>query len=100
MKFFALSPEQKLAYKMPPDRYRGYTSPGTESLAASYGQESPPDLKESYSIGPFRFEADEYHSPAKAVCLLRPEHVAGRSCRNGRYSCARTIRRWRTSPRS
>ena len=35
MDFFALSLQQKLAYKMPPDRYRGYTSPGTESLAAS-----------------------------------------------------------------
>ena len=66
MDFFALSPEQKLAYKMPPDRYRGYTSPGTESLAASYGIESPPDLKESFSIGPFAVDDDEYYSPLRA----------------------------------
>lgn len=72
MDFFALSPQQKLAYKMPPDRYRGYTSPGTESLAASYGNESPPDLKESFSIGPFAFDDDDYHSPLRAGAFFAP----------------------------
>ena len=72
MDFFALSPQQKLAYKMPPDRYRGYTSPGTESLSASYGNESPPDLKESLSIGPFAFDDDEYHSPSRAGAFFAP----------------------------
>ncbi len=72
MDFFALSPQQKLAYKMPPDRYRGYTSPGTESLAASYGNESPPDLKESFSIGPFAFDEDEYHAPSRAGAFFAP----------------------------
>lgn len=66
MQFFGLRADQKLAYKMPPDRYRGYTSPGTESLAASYGQETPPDLKESFSIGPFDVPNDDYHAPKYA----------------------------------
>jgi len=72
MRFFGLSPHQKLEYKMPPDRYRGYTSPGTESLAASYGQESPPDLKESYSIGPVDVPDDDYHSSERAGAFFAP----------------------------
>ncbi|MDA3025200.1 MAG: isopenicillin N synthase family oxygenase [Actinomycetota bacterium] len=66
MRFFGLESGTKFAYKMPPDRYRGYTSPGTESLAASYGQEAPPDLKESFSIGPVDVPQDEYHSRERA----------------------------------
>jgi len=66
MTFFGLPSQTKFSYKMPPDRYRGYTSPGTESLAASYGQEAPPDLKESYSIGPVDTPRDDYHSWEKA----------------------------------
>ena len=72
MEYFGLSAKQKLAYKMPPDRYRGYTSPGTESLAASYGQESPPDLKESFSIGPVDVPDDEYHSWERAGAFFAP----------------------------
>ena len=72
MEFFGLPPEEKLRYKMPPDRYRGYTSPGTESLAASYGREAPPDLKESFSIGPVDVPEDEYHSWSKAGAFFAP----------------------------
>ena len=50
-----------MKYKMPPDRYRGYTSFGSENLANSLDDISPPDLKESFSIGPFNHESDEYH---------------------------------------
>jgi len=66
MNFFGRTIDEKMAQKMPPDRYRGYTSPGAESLAASYGQKSPPDLKESFSIGPIEIPDDDYHSPASA----------------------------------
>ena len=52
---------EKMKYKMPPDRYRGYTSFGSENLANSLDEMSPPDLKESFSIGPFNHESDEYH---------------------------------------
>lgn len=64
--FFATSDEDKLAIKMPPDRYRGYMAEA-ESLAASYGEESPPDIKESLSIGPVDVPAgDAYFSPQRA----------------------------------
>ena len=46
---------------MPPDRYRGYTSFGSENLANSLDAVAPPDLKESFSIGPFNHSYDEYH---------------------------------------
>lgn len=64
--FFALPDEEKLKVRMPADRYRGYMV-AAESLAASYGQESPPDLKESLTIGPVDVEAgDPYFGPAQA----------------------------------
>ena len=50
--FFALSEAEKLTYLMPPDRYRGYTPMASEGLAATLGVTAPPDLKESFSIGP------------------------------------------------
>lgn len=71
--FFELPFETKMAYKMPPDRYRGYTAPGTESLAASYGDESPPDLKESFSIGPVDVPSDDpYYGPDQAGAFFAP----------------------------
>ena len=45
---------EKLKLRMPPDRYRGYISLGSEALAYSLDEETPPDFKESFSIGPIR----------------------------------------------
>ena len=59
--YFALPVWEKKSLKMPPDRYRGYTPMGSESLASSLDQETPSDLKESFSIGPFNVPFDEYH---------------------------------------
>ena len=59
--YFALPVWEKNSLKMPPDRYRGYTPMGSESLASSLDQETPSDLKESFSIGPFNVPFDEYH---------------------------------------
>lgn len=56
--FFALPDEDKFRIEMPPDRYRGYMAEA-ESLAASYGSGSPPDLKESLTIGPVDVPADD-----------------------------------------
>jgi isopenicillin N synthase-like dioxygenase len=72
MRFFDLPLETKLQYKMPSDRYRGYLTPGSESLAASYGMEAPPDIKESFSIGPVDVPDDDYHSPANAGAFFAP----------------------------
>lgn len=60
-RFFDLPMPAKLAYKMPPDRYRGYTAFGGEALSYSLGDESPPDLKEGFSIGPCDTPDDAYH---------------------------------------
>jgi isopenicillin N synthase-like dioxygenase len=51
--FFALSDEAKMAVAIPDGDAYGYGPFQVERLAASRGQESPPDLKETFSIGPF-----------------------------------------------
>ena len=65
--YFALPLAEKMRIKMPPDRYRGYTPMGSEGLALSLDEETPPDLKESFSMGPFAHAHDDYHfGPAGA----------------------------------
>tara|TARA_B100000686_G_C16601001_1_gene868595 strand:+ start:76 stop:1059 length:984 start_codon:yes stop_codon:yes gene_type:complete len=59
--YFDLPYWEKMKFKMPSDRYRGYTSFGSENLAASLDEVVPPDLKESFSMGPFNHRYDEYH---------------------------------------
>jgi isopenicillin N synthase-like dioxygenase len=59
--FFALPLEEKMALKMPPDRYRGYSPVGGEALASSLDNPTPPDLKELFSIGPVGCPDDDYH---------------------------------------
>lgn len=52
-RFFDLPLEKKLKVKMPYAGYPyGYAPMQAEALAASLGNETPPDLKESFSIGP------------------------------------------------
>lgn len=51
--FFDLPIEKKLEVKMPYEGYPyGYSPLQGEALAKSLGDETPPDLKESFSIGP------------------------------------------------
>ena len=51
--FFHLSAARKAAVAMVPGGpYRGWVGPGLESNAASYGIETPPDLKETFAYGP------------------------------------------------
>ncbi len=58
--FFALPKEEKLRSKRPADdQVRGYSAVGNEALAASLGDETPPDLKESLSIGPTDVPLDD-----------------------------------------
>lgn len=51
--FFALPDAEKLATAIPPGAAYGYGPYLVERLAASLGADSPPDLKETFSIGPF-----------------------------------------------
>src|SRR4051812_6942559 len=49
--FFDLPPTEKLAVRRPrPEQNRGYIAPGEERLARLRGDETPPDLKELYTI--------------------------------------------------
>jgi isopenicillin N synthase-like dioxygenase len=64
--------EEKLKLRMPPDRYRGYISLGSEALSYSLDEESPPDFKESFSIGPTGALDDDYHRAAKPGKFFAP----------------------------
>jgi isopenicillin N synthase-like dioxygenase len=66
--FFALPKAEKLRSNRPADdQVRGYSAVGNEALAASLGAETPPDLKESLSIGPTDVPMDDpYYTNAEA----------------------------------
>jgi len=56
--FFDLPMEKKLSVKMPYEGYPyGYAPFQAETLAKSLGEETPPDLKETFSIGPLHVAA-------------------------------------------
>ncbi len=59
--YFARPYWEKMQFKMPPDRYRGYTPYSAESLSRSLDEVAPPETKESFSIGPLDPDKDEYH---------------------------------------
>ena len=59
--FFALPESDKHRYAVTPDRYRGYVPCAAETFAQSLGRETPPDLRESYVVGPVDTPSDEYH---------------------------------------
>ena len=60
--FFALPLREKEAVDRPaPDVVRGYSAVGGEGLSYSLDEPTPPDLKESFTIGPDDFDrADPY----------------------------------------
>lgn len=70
--FFDRPLEEKLHYRMPPDRYRGYIAFGNEALAYSLDEKTPPDIKESYSIGPIDTPDDAYHRAAAPANFFAP----------------------------
>ena len=68
--FFHQSAETKAEVAMQGGVYRGWVGPGLESNAASYGVDTPPDLKEAFSYGPvdvadetLRTTAAEFYGP-------------------------------------
>src|SRR6478735_692431 len=50
--FFHLPSERKAAVALDGPAYRGWVGPGLESNAATYGIDTPPDLKETFAFGP------------------------------------------------
>jgi isopenicillin N synthase-like dioxygenase len=66
-RFFALPHRDKLAVERPaPDQVRGYSAVGGEGLSYSLDESTPPDIKESLSIGPVDVPKDDLYftSPA------------------------------------
>ncbi|PJE30845.1 Isopenicillin N synthase [Pseudooceanicola antarcticus] len=66
--FFDQSPEVKHALAPAPGAPYGYLGPGTEALARSRGEETPPDLKESFNGGPLAVPPGETDPDALAFC--------------------------------
>jgi len=80
--FFDLPIAEKLAVRRPrPEQNRGYIAPGEERLARLLGEETPPDLKELYTIGPFDLPDTPYFTGPPAypsfVPNLWPARPAG-----------------------
>jgi isopenicillin N synthase-like dioxygenase len=79
--FFDLPIEKKIEAKMPYVGYPyGYSPLQAEALAKSLGEETPPDLKESFSIGPLQHAPHTGNEPdaafrfAENVWPKEPEH--------------------------
>lgn len=66
--FFSLAHGEKMKCERPaPDQVRGYSAVGGEGLSYSLDEPTPPDIKESLSIGPTHVPAgDPYFSYEKA----------------------------------
>ena len=72
--FFDLPLEEKLAIRQRKEQKgsRGYEPVGTEQLSATIGVETPPDLKESLSIGPLEVPDHPSCRTEEAAPLYRP----------------------------
>jgi isopenicillin N synthase-like dioxygenase len=71
--FFDLPLAEKLAVRRPrPEQNRGYIAPGEERLARLRGDETPPDLKELYAIGPFDLPDTPYFTGPAAYPSFAP----------------------------
>lgn len=71
--FFALPLEEKLAIRRPrPEQNRGYIQVGEETLARFAGDETPPDLKEIFAIGPDDVPDEPYFTGSAAYPSFAP----------------------------
>ena len=71
--FFDRPMAEKLAVKRPkPEQNRGYIPPGDETLARLAGNETPPDLKELFAIGPFDLPDTPYFTGPAAYPSFAP----------------------------
>jgi isopenicillin N synthase-like dioxygenase len=75
--FFALPLEEKLAVAIPEGDAYGYGPFKIERLAASLGEATPPDLKETFSVGPFEPPPAELDDPAAAFVYSPNRWPAG-----------------------
>ncbi|SJZ88922.1 Isopenicillin N synthase [Enhydrobacter aerosaccus] len=71
--FFDLPYAEKMRVKRPaPEQNRGYIATGDETLARLGGRETPPDMKELYAIGPYKWPLDDYHLAPDAYPSFAP----------------------------
>lgn len=80
--FFARPPdEKKSVHHADSSLPRGYRAIGDEGLAYGTGEETPPDLKEVFHMGPPDFPADDYHTSTAAaghfIANVYPETPGG-----------------------
>ena len=62
LEFFRLKSDEKQPQAVTPEAYRGWASRGSEKNGATgLGTENKPDLKESFTIGPWDRPDDAYH---------------------------------------
>lgn len=80
-RFFALPATEKTKVKAPYAGYPyGYLGPGSEALAASRGEKTPPDLKESFNGGPLEIPKGQTDQDALDFCYaptIWPLHPPG-----------------------
>ena len=73
VKFFALPEARKRLVERPADRIsRGWNSLGDRALAYSLGKDTPPDLQESFAMGPVAVPDDAYYSCERARAFFAP----------------------------
>ena len=72
--FFALPMEEKMKVPRPsPETTRGYDPPARQSLSATRGDVSPPDLMEVFGMGGFDFAPDDpYYTSALGRYFFAP----------------------------
>jgi isopenicillin N synthase-like dioxygenase len=71
--FFELPLAEKLDVRRPqPEQNRGYIAPGEERLARLRGDETPADLKELFTIGPFDTPDEAYFTGPAAYPSFAP----------------------------
>lgn len=75
--FFALPLDEKLTVAIPAGDAYGYGAFEIERLAASLGADTPPDLKETFSVGPFGGAPAALDDPAAAFVYSPNRWPAG-----------------------
>ncbi|HYL68911.1 MAG TPA: 2-oxoglutarate and iron-dependent oxygenase domain-containing protein [Candidatus Limnocylindria bacterium] len=98
-RFFDLPMEKKLEVKMPYVGYPyGYSPLQAEALAKSLGEETPPDLKESFSIGPLEHcphKGDEPDADFRFAANLWPKEPANfRAAWSAYYRAMSALAAW------
>ena len=92
--FFHLPADDKQAVALSGAAYRGWVGPGLESNAATYGVDTPPDLKETFAFGPVDIADETLRTtePRWFSPNVWPDHPVGfRDAAEGWWRAARSL---------